>query len=267
MRAFLAPMFASLLSVAPLAHAAPARTSTLNVFAAASLTESFTALAKAFQSRHQDLAVRFNFAGSQQLVTQLEQGAAGDVIATADERWMSEASAHGLLAGTPVTFAVNRLVVIVPRGNPARIDRLEHLARPGVKLVLGAGATPIGKYSRDVLRNLSRDALFGKEFARRTLGNLVSEEDNVKSVVAKVQLGEADAGIVYRSDVSASVARFVRVIEIPEDSNVFARYPIAALRGARAPDAAREFIALALSPQGQALLRRNGFMAAPEHSP
>ena len=267
MRLIRALPFALLFVLAPGVSAAPAHTSTLDVFAAASLTESFSALGKRFESRHPGLSVRFNFAGSQQLVTQLEQGATGDVLATADERWMNEAGTHELLARTPATFAVNRLVVIVPRANPARIDRLEHLARPGVKLVLGTDSTPIGRYSRDVLRNLSRGQSFGADFTRRTLGNVVSEEENVKSVVAKVQLGEADAGIVYRSDVSPTVARYVRVIEIPGESNVLARYPIAVLRGARASESARDFVALALSPEGQAILLRYGFMAAPGTSP
>ena len=157
---------------------------------------------------------------------------------------MTYARERDLLAGEPSVFAHNRLVVIVPRTNPARIQRLQDLARGGVKLVLGADAVPVGHYSRTVLRNLSRDPAFGADFASLALRNVVSEEENVKSVVGKVQLGEADAGIVYRSDVTPSVARFVRVFEIPESANVLASYPIAIAREAAAPDAARAFVEL-----------------------
>src|SRR5207247_7756162 len=135
---------------------------------------------------------RLNLAGSQQLAAQIEQGARADLFASADARWMAYLATRDLLDGAPRVFARNRLVVIVPRTNPARIGRLQDLARRGVKLVLGAPAVPVGQYSREALRNLSRIDGFGADYARRVLANLVSEEENVKSVVGKVQLGEAD---------------------------------------------------------------------------
>jgi molybdate transport system substrate-binding protein len=232
----------------------------LQVFAAASLSAAFTEIGHRLEAQQPGLSVRFNLAGSQQLATQIEQGAAADVFASADERWMDHVRQRGMLAGEPAVFARNRLVVIVPRTNPARILRLQDLARGGVKLVLGADAVPVGRYARTVLQNLSRDPAFGGEFAARVLRNSVSEEENVKSVVGKVQLGEADAGIVYRSDVTATVSRFIRVFEIPDGANVLATYPIALLKTAKETDAANAFVALVLSPDGQQVLARHGLL-------
>ncbi len=234
---------------------------TLHVFAAASLADAFAEVAHSLESSRPGLTVRLNLAGSQQLAIQIEQGAGADVFASADERWIAYASTRGLLAGEPALFARNRLVVIVPRTNPARIQRLADLARGGVKLVLGADAVPVGRYSRVALQNLAGMPGFGRDFATRTLRNVVSEEENVKSVVGKVQLGEADAGIVYRSDVTPAIARFVRVLELPEAANVIARYPIALVRNGSEPVAAQAFVDLLLSPEGQRMLERHGLMA------
>ena len=249
----------------PSRPASAATTTKLQVFAAASLSDAFAEIGRRLAQQRPRLEVRFNFAGSQQLVAQIEQGAAADVFASADERWMSMLREHGLVAAEPKVFARNRLVVIVPKTNPARIGRLTDLARGGVKLVLGADAVPVGRYSRIALQNLARDPAFGADYATRVSRNVVSEEENVKSVVAKVQLGEADAGMVYRSDVTPSAARFVNVIEIPEAANVIASYPIAALDAARTAghDAeARIFVDYVLSPEGQKILEKSGLMAA-----
>ena len=243
------------------AAAAPASEErALTVFAAASLADAFTELGHRLEQQRPGLAVRFNFAGSQQLAMQIEQGGRPDVFASADERWMTYVSDRHLVSAEPAVFARNRLVVIVPRTNPARIGRLRDLARGGVKLILAADAVPVGRYSRTVLQNLSRDPSYGGSFAQRVIGNVVSEEENVKSVVGKVQLGEGDAGMVYRSDVTPAVARRVRMLEIPEDANVLASYPIAIVEGAPAPVAARAFIDLVLSPEGQRVLERRGLI-------
>lgn len=244
------------------APAAPAPPATrLRVFAAASLSDAFTEIAGRFGGAHPGLRVELNFAGSQQLASQIEQGAAADVFAAADERWMEHVARHARLAGEPVICARNRLVVIVPRSNPAGVRRLQDLAKPGLKLVLGAGAVPVGRYGRESLARLSRDPAFGGRFAERVLANVVSEEENVKSVAGKVRLGEVDAGIVYRSDVTPAVSRFVRVFEIPDAANVVAAYPIVALQGPR-ETAARRFIEFVLGAEGQAMLRRHGFLPA-----
>ena len=252
---------------APALAGASKKSATLQVFAAASLADAFAELGKGLEKSRPGISVRFNLAGSQQLAAQLEQGALADVFASADERWMAYVGERGLVADKPVIFARNRLVVIVPRSNPARIGKLQDLGKSGIKFVIGADAVPVGRYSRVMLQNLSRDPAFGSDFAARTLRNVVSEEENVRSVVGKVQLGEADAGIVYRSDVSASVARFVTVLEIPESANVLASYPIAVVRGASQAEAAKAFVELVLSPEGQEVLARRGLLPATAPAP
>jgi molybdate transport system substrate-binding protein len=253
----------SSIALAPSSGAAPQRGQTVvMVFAAASLSDAFTEIGHRIGREQPGLTVRFNFAGSQQLASQIEHGAAADVFAPADETWMPYLAERSLLAGKASLFARNRLVVIVPKSNPGRIHRLQDLARPGIKLVLGAAAVPVGKYSREVLQNLARTPGFGADYARRVLANVVSEEENVKSVVGKVQLGEADAGFIYRSDVTPSVARFVRTLMIPERANVLARYPIAVLKNAKHPKAARALVGWVLSRPGQQVLERHGLMPA-----
>jgi molybdate transport system substrate-binding protein len=250
------------LALAPTAPI-PAANRTVTVFAAASLTDAFTELGRAMERKTPGMAVRFNFAGSQQLVSQMEQGAAPDVLASADQRSMQEAAGHRLVTGEPVVFARNRLVVLVPTANPGHIERLEDLARPGLKLILAGESVPAGKYSREVLAKLAAVPGFPAGYAARTLANVVSEEENVKGVVAKVQLGEADAGMAYGSDVTPAVAARVKVLGIPEERNVLAEYPIAVAAGAADPAGAREFVALVLSHEGQRILARHGLLPGP----
>ena len=234
---------------------------TLTVYAAASLTDAFTDLGGIVEREHPGTRVQFNFAGSQQLALQLDQGAPADVFASADQRWMDHAREHEMIAGAPAIFARNRLVVIVPKTNPARIKRLEDLGKRGLKLVLAAEAVPVGKYSREALQNLGGAPGFPPDYAKRVLGNVVSQEDNVKGVVAKVQLGEADAGMVYLSDVTPNVERYVSRLDIPDQFNVVASYPIAVVKGATNPVAARAFVDLVLSAEGQGVLQKHGLMA------
>jgi molybdate transport system substrate-binding protein len=247
---------------APVAIGAQQKPADLTVFAAASLKDAFSEAADVLGKRNPPIAVRYSFAGSQQLVLQLEQGAAADVVASADQRWMQVAQDGGLVAGTPVIFARNRLLVITPASNPGRIDRLEDLGKRGLKLVLGAEAVPVGKYSREALDRLRDAPGFGADYSKRVLRNLVSEEENVKAVVSKVQLGEADAGIVYVSDVTPPVRKAVRTIEIPDPYNVVAAYPIAVLRQSQQPAAARAFVEYITSAEGQAVLARHGLLPA-----
>jgi molybdate transport system substrate-binding protein len=224
----------------PLFAARPAESAppTLTVYAAASLTESFRALGRMLEAQHPGLTVQFNFAGSQQLALQIEQGAPADVFASADQRWMDDVKEKGEVDGEAPVFARNRLAVIVPRTNPARIAALPDLARRGTKIVIAAEAVPAGKYSRQALQRMAAAKGFPDQYDRRVLANLVSQEENVKSVVGKVQLGEADAGFVYRSDVTPAAARYVTVIDIPDGYNIVAEYPIAVLKSARNAEAA-----------------------------
>ncbi len=255
-----------LLLVAPPARAS-SPTTTLTVFAAASLSQPFDALGVAFERAHPGTKVRFSFAGSQTLAAQLAQGADADVFASADERWMDDARAHGRLAGDPVPFVRNRVVAIVPASDPGRVHDLKGFARGGLKLVVAADAVPVGRYTRVVLGNLSHQPGFPPDFAQRVLASVVSEEDNVKAVLGKVRLGEADGGFVYVSDATGPVRRYLHVFEIPAAANVVATYPAAVVQGAPHAELARAFVDLLLSPAGQAALVRAGFEAVSPAKP
>jgi molybdate transport system substrate-binding protein len=234
---------------------------TLTVFAAASLTEPFTSLGKSFEAAHPGTTVRFNFAGSQQLVLQIQQGAKADVFASADERWMETAKDSGLVEGEPVLLARNELVVIVPVANPAGIKRLQDLSRSGIKLVIAADEVPVGRYTRQMLDRLSSQPGFGAKYGQQVLANVASYEENVKGVLAKVQLGEADAGVVYRSDATGPGASQLSILTIPETANVIANYPIAVVRGTPSPELAKAFVELVRSVPGQESLEKSGFRA------
>ena len=252
---------ALLLIATPAVAKQPASTAT--VFAAASLSESFQEVGRALEKTG-GTSYRFNFAGSQQLAAQLEQGAPADVFASADELWMRYAGEHGLVEGEGRLFARNRLVVITPKGDPGRVDRLEDLARPGVKVLIGVDNVPIGRYARQVLANLSHS---DERFSRRVLGNVVSQEENVRAIATKIALGEADAGFVYVSDVTGSVRSKVRRITIPDDANVIAEFPIAIAKNAPHADAAKAFVDFLLTREGQDILVRHGFLPAESARP
>ena len=235
-----------------------ARQTTLTVFAAASLTDAFTEIGKKFETAHPGVTVKFNFAGSQTLRTQLEQGAVADIFASANQTEMDTAIKDGLIGqNASQIFLNNKLVVVLPSNNPANVQTLSDLAKPGLKLVLAADVVPAGKYVRQILDNMSRDANFGSDFKTKVLANVVSNENDVKQVVAKVQLGEADAGVVYTSD--AIAAPDLKTIEIPSNFNVIAKYPIAALNKAPNSDLAGQFTAYVLSSDGQNILAKWGF--------
>jgi len=233
----------------------------LTIFTAASLTEAFKEMGDNIEQANPGTKVTFNFAGSPTLRTQLAQGARADVFASADEPNMQGAQKEGTIVSEPRLFVRNQLVVIVPAANPAQVLRLQDLAKPGVKLVLTNKEVPVGNYSRQALTKMSQDVAFGSEFATRVLANLVSEETNVRQVVAKVQLGEAHAGIVYSSDVTPAVRGAVKTLAIPDPFNVIAHYPIAVVRDAPNAAGAGAFIDYVLSPAGQAILTKHGFLA------
>ena len=234
----------------------------LTIFTAASLTDAFKDMAAQIEQANPGTKLTFNFAGSPTLRTQLSQGARADVFASADEPNMAGAETDGTITGQPQIFARNVLVVVVPVKNPAGIQTLQDLAKPNIKLVLTNKEVPVGNYARQSLEKMSQDPAFGPDFSKRVLANLVSEETNVRQVAAKVQLGEADAGIVYATDVTPAIRDAVRVIQIPPALNVIAKYPIAVVKGAQNEAGARAFIAYVLSPAGQTILVRHGFLAA-----
>jgi molybdate transport system substrate-binding protein len=211
----------------------------LTVFAAASLTEVFRELSP---------ETRFNFAGSDELATQIREGARPDVYAAASPRYPEELREEGLIE-EPRTFATNRLVLVVPAANPAGIEALDDVGREGVKLVVGAEGVPVGDYTRAVLEAAGRE---------RLLDRVVSEEEDVKGVVGKVALGEADAGFVYATDARAA-ADDVRAIELPREAQADVRYLVAVVRGTDQAEEARAFVDLLLRERGRRLLREAGF--------
>lgn len=258
-----APIIIGLATLLGATPAAPPAPRTLTVFAAASLTDAFTEFGGLLERASPGLTVRFNFAGSQQLVAQLEHGAPADVFASADERWMNRAVELGLIGGRPATFARNRMVVIVPASNPGRIRRLQDLARPGIKLVLAAEAVPAGRYARAQLERLDSAPGMPAGFAHAVLANVVSNEEDVRAVVARVQLGEADAGLAYRSDVTPQVAPHVRVLDIPDRWSIVAAYPVAVLAGSGHQADARAFVVALLGPEGRRALEHHGLLSPP----
>ena len=249
-----------LLGAACTPQAAPAPTS-LTVLAAASLTAAFGELGAQFEAAHPGVKVQFNFAGSQQLAEQLAQGAPADVFASANSQQMNAAVQSGRIAkDASRIFARNRLVVIYPQTNPAHLAALADLARPGLKLDFAAKAVPVGQYSLDLLDKAAADPNLGPSFKQGVLANIVSYETNVKAVLTKVALGEADAGIVYTTDLTGSQAAQVSRIEIPDALNVIASYPIAPILDSPYPALAKAFVDLVLSPAGQSVLANYGFM-------
>lgn len=233
----------------------------LTVFAAASLTDAFTRMGEEFEAAHEGTTVVFNFAGSQQLAQQLAQDAPADVFASANQRQMNVAIEAGrVVSGSAEIFVRNRLVVVVPADNPAGIETLQDLTQPGLKIVLAAEDVPVGEYSRDFLEKASQSTDFATSYQDEVLANVVSYEENVKSVLTKVVLGEADAGIVYTSDVALDDADSVQQLAIPDDLNTIASYPIALVDDSARPDLADAFVSYVLSPEGQATLAEYGFI-------
>jgi molybdate transport system substrate-binding protein len=230
--------------------AAPVSAGTVRVLAAASLTDAFRDLAAAFQRAHPGDRVELAFAGSQVLAAQIEQGAPADVFASADREHVDALKAEGLL-GAYAAFARNRIVLVAPAGD-AKIARVTDLARPGTRVVVAGPAVPAGRYTAAALARLEPG------LARQVRANVVSEEANVRAVLAKVVLGEADAGFVYATD-AASAGDDVRRVAFPEADGVAAEYFLGVLRGAAAPDVARAFVDMVLASEGQDILRRYGF--------
>jgi molybdate transport system substrate-binding protein len=230
----------------------------LVVFAAASLREAFESLAASFEKARPGARVRLNLAGSQELRTQIEQGARADVFASADGKQMDLLVRAGLVDRAEV-FARNEPVLVVPRGNPAGIRALTDLPKTK-RLVVGAREVPIGAYTEMIFDAAAKK--YGADLRARLEASIVSRELNVRQVLAKVTLGEADAGIVYRADAQAAGDK-VEIVRLPADLNVIAEYPIAVVKGAPSPDLARAWVDLVRGPEGQGALTAAGFLPRP----
>lgn len=229
--------------------APPGRTE-LTVSAAMSLKEAFVELEQAFEREHPDVDVVYNFAGSHVLAAQILEGAPVDVFASADHAQIDGAATSGRLLGAKV-FARNRLVIVAPAGS-SNVAAPADLGKPGVRLVLAAEGVPAGAYAREALAKVGvRDA---------ALANVVSNEENVRGVVGKVAAGEADAGVVYATDVTDAVADKLRVVAFAGADDIVPTYEIAALKDSKHPALAAAFVAAVTGPSGAAALHRRGFL-------
>lgn len=230
----------------------------LTIFAASSLSDAFNELGRAFEAKHEGVRVVFNYGGSSQLATQLNEGGVADLFASANGDQMAVVIAGGqVAAGRDLLFLSNHLTIIVPADNPANIQALEDLGRPNIQLILAIAGVPVRQYTDQMI------AAMPPHFQEQFYANLVSEEENVRQVAAKVALGEADAGIVYVSDITPDISGRVQQIIIPDSQNIIATYPIAPLANAPHPELAQQFIDFVLSPEGQTILRKWGFGPPP----
>ncbi|WP_435973096.1 molybdate ABC transporter substrate-binding protein [Streptomyces sp. Qhu_M48] len=227
----------------PSGSASAAPRANLTVLAAASLTDVFKTAGAAYEKSHPGTKLTFSFAGSQELVAQVSQGAPADVLVTADTKSMDKVKAE---TGTPGIIARNRLVIATGEGNPLGVDDLKDLADTRLKVVLAAPEVPAGKYSKQILD------------AQKITVKPVSQEPNVRAVLSKVELGEADAGLVYKTDAESAKDK-VDAVEIPDDRNAIAKYPAATIKDSRNAEAAAAFVAWLSSPEGQKILQDAGF--------
>jgi molybdate transport system substrate-binding protein len=226
----------------------PAVSGDVVVFAGSSLTEAFDEMATAFKAANPHANVTFNFAGSGDLVTQISQGAPADIFVSADDSNMTKLTDAGEAVGDPVSIAKNTFEIIVEKGNPKGVTGVADLAKPDLLVVLCADTVPCGKGAAKILANAAV-AVTPKSY-----------EDKVKGVVTKVTAGEADAGIVYVTDVQAAGDNAAGV-EIPANINVINNYPMVLTKEATNPAAAQAFMAFVASPDGQAILAKYGFLA------
>jgi molybdate transport system substrate-binding protein len=236
--------------------------SELVVFAAASLGDGFTRVGEAFRRHHPGVSVRFNLAGTQQLRTQLEHGAEADVFAAADQIHM-QALVRGGYVNQPSVFAHNEPVLVVANDRAGVVKGLGDL--PALqRIVIGVPEVPIGRYTLEILDRATK--MYGNDFRERVETKVVSRELNVRQVLGRVAMGEADAGVVYRSD-TAKAKNEVKVVTIPSEVNVIASYPIAVVVNAAHPSTARAWVSFVLSEDGRDIMKTAGFLPPTASSP
>lgn len=231
----------------------------LTVFTAASLTGAFGEIGQMYKNET-GISVAFNFDGSQALRTQMENGAYADIFVSANQKQMKATEKDGLMNNSSVViFTKNKLSLIVPKDNPAKIVNLSDLAKPGLKIVMGTKDVPVGDYTLQILSKLGNDSAYGPDYKAKVLSNVISQETNVNYVVTKVALGEADAGFAYVSDITENLTSKVDKIAIPDEYNVIAEYPMGILRESKYPVQSQKFISRVLSDEGKAVLEKYGF--------
>jgi molybdate transport system substrate-binding protein len=229
------------------------------VSAATSLQYSFLEAAKIFESDHPGTRILFNFASSTMLANQIEQGAPVDVFASADMSILNQLAGNNIITENSV-MAKNKLTVIVSKSSSMKIEGLADLAKKGVRFILAGSQVPAGRYARQFLQKADQAGSYGTDYNSLVLGNIVSEEPDLRMVAMKVAFGEGDAGIDYVSDIAGDVKSKVRTIAIPDQLNVIAAYGIAIVKSSAHPDTAKAFYSLLLSPKGQAILTKNGLL-------
>jgi molybdate transport system substrate-binding protein len=246
-----------LASVPASAHASAADVE-LTVFGAASLKGVLDKAKAAYETAHPGTTVSVSTDSSSALEMQIEQGAPADVFLSADTRNPKKLVDGGLADGAATTFAGNKLTVIVPTANPAGITTPADLAKSGVKVIVAGDEVPITKYATQLVANLAKVANYPADFAAKYAANIASREDNVKAVVAKIELGEGDAGIVYVTDAKASTK--VTPIGVPDTANVVATYAGVVVKASKDAAAAKTFLDWFAGPDGQAILCEFGFL-------
>lgn len=231
----------------------------ITVFTAASLTGAFSEIGGIYENETNIHAV-FNFDGSQALRTQIENGAYADVFASANKKQMNALRNGGLMNNSSIMiFAKNKISLIVPKDNPAKIESISDLAKPGIKIVMGTKDVPVGDYALQIIDKLGNDSSYGQDYKTKVLSNVISQETTVNYVVTKVALGEADVGFAYVSDVTEDLASKVDKIEIPDEYNIIAEYPMGLLQESKYPTEGMEFMNLVMSDEGRAVLEKYGF--------
>lgn len=253
-RTAVAAMAGGILGIPSAIYADPK--STLVALVAANATDPFNEIVKSFEDAHPEADVKPEYAGTQILETQLEQGAPADIFLSADLAHIQDLDKKGLILGYHL-ISKGHEIIVVPKGNPAGIASLGDLAAKPNKLVIAAENVPIGAYTRQILAKAASD--FGQDFPTRVMANVVSLETNTKAVLAKVALGEADAGVVYKTDVTPSYADKVTVIEIPPKFEVEAANYIAVVKNSPNAKLAEDLVDYSIGPDGQAVFRKYGY--------
>ena len=248
----------SLIFIQNTAYAEKKKVSIIRIMAASSLTESFNEIKQKFEAKYQNINVEMNFSGSQQLVTQIELGVDSDLFVSANKEYMDKLTSEHLVGNSKI-FAHNKLIFVVS-SNAKNIKNLNDLTKPGIKLDIASPAVPVGKYTLEMLNKIERSGKFYPNYKQNFLKNVITQELSVKSVLTKVELGEVDAGVVYKTDVTKESFKKVKIITVDDKYNVIANYPIAVIKNSKNKEAAGAFMNYVLSDKGQNIFRKYGFM-------
>jgi molybdate transport system substrate-binding protein len=232
---------------------------TLSVYAGGCLTEAFTEIAEAYEEENPEVTVELTFANCEVLATQIQEGAVVDVFASSDAKFMDDLIENGYI-DTTETYAGNELAIIVNSESSEKIQSIEDLAADDVSLAIGDTTIAVGKHSETILTTFTEEGTYGDTFYDDVMANVVSSDLNVKDIVSKVELGEVDAGIVFLSDYVSADQDKVELVEIEDENNIFAEFPIATLTDSENPEVAQSFVDYVLSESGQSILSEYGFV-------